>query len=419
MGLRNLHWAISVAQLLAMFLTTALRILIRTPFSTSLQCEKLENHHELEWATYRIANTCPFIPDHPIVTAEPSLVTEIDCNSTLNIRMQLGVIAEKCGWQSSFYEEAITLSETIDAVMDLLWSSNFLSMKPASQNQSEFQFEVDLCTTRNCRVGGVKLKIKRTRVLGMWTSWICDPSQIEAYLALWLYHLRQETQDEVRSEQEPHSSLRKCIWKVCNWTPQSAMDFDWWIRREYTYWRTPREQVRRPIQCAEAFPVAESPWCDTEDLTSEYVLTVGTHCSISQLCARYLFALLFRSATQCISHLEGATAIRSTGDKAPRELIQFQHTTIDALASAMASRGLISLQDSYTLLIPALRHAKLLPNPLLVLQPQYDLKTVSPQNYLLGKFGIYSGMVNIAWLLCVRFYQVMQRLKAMSDADRA
>ena len=357
-----------------MFLTTALRILIRMPFSSSLRCERLNTHHELEWATYLIDNARPFISDHPVAKAEPSLVTNTDPNSTLNVRIQLGVLAEKCGWQSSFHEEAITLSETINAVMNILWSSRFVCMKPASQNQSEFQFEIDLCRKRNCQADGVKMKMKRTKIPGMWTSWTCDSRQIEAFLALWLYHLRRTTQNEDQSEQEPHSSPRRCIWKVCSWNPHSAMDFDWWIRRGYTYWRTPREQARCPIQCSEAFPIAESPWCDEEDLTSKEVLTVATHCSISQLCARYLFALFFRRATKSIGHLDGVTSIRSTGDNALRELIQFQHTTVETLASATASRGLISLQDSYTLLVPALRHANLLPNPLSVLQNQDDLQ---------------------------------------------
>ena len=364
-GLRGLHWTISVAQLLAMFLATALRIAIRTVFAHSMRCVELKNHFELEWLTYQIDNARPLLAAHAIPAGHSHLDLREEASRAVNLRMQLGVIADSNGWESAFREEAYRLHETIDAFMNILWSDRIAWLHAEFKDVALLDFTIDLCPKRNCTAEGFSMIIQRSKVPGMFTPWSSNPRQIEAYLALWIYELQEEATDIDTNDQEPFNSPQRCVWHSCGMTAQSAMDFDWWVRRGYSYYKTPRAQSRSPLTCSEKLPTAESPFCDDEIIpTPTQLLTVATHCSISCLCARYIFALFLRRALNAIRILDGDTSIRPADSDSAREIIRFQNTAIETLSRTMTSKGLMTPQDSYTLLIPALRHANLLPNPL-------------------------------------------------------
>ena len=364
-GLRGLHWTISVAQLLAMFLATALRISIRTVFAHSMRCVELKNPFELEWLTYQIDNARPLLAAHTVPAENSQADPEVEASRAVNLRVQLGVIADSHGWESAFREEAYRLQETIDAFMNLLWSDTVASLRAECKDAVLLNFVIDLCPTRNCTAEGYSMVIQRSKVPGMFTPWSSNPRQIEAYLALWTYELQREAADVDTNDQEPFNLPRRCVWKSCSMSAQSAMDFDWWVRRGYSYYKTPRAQSRSPLTCSDNLPTAESPYCDEDIIpTPSHLLTVATHCSISCLCTRYMFALFLRRALDTIGKLDGETSIRPTDSYTAREIVGFQHTAIESLSRTMTSRGLMTPQDSYTLLIPALRHANLLPDPI-------------------------------------------------------
>lgn len=363
-GLRGLHWSISIAQLLAILLATALRICIRMSFSQPHQYEKLRENFELEWCTYHINDIRPLASGHGASTGSSSGGLRDDASRFVNTRIQLGDIAKKSGWQSSFIEEAQRLHETINEFMYLLWSGTIANINLADKSLTEFRFEIDLCPTRKCTVGGYPMIIRRSKLPGMFTTWSSDLVQLEAFLALWVYELQQEADDTDITDQEPFDMPQRCVWKCCTMSAQSAVDFDWWIRRGYTYYKTPRATSRRPLTSSDKPPTAESTLCDNkEDASSTQLLTVATQCSVSCLCARYIFAAFLEKVLQCIVCLNGKSSIRLSDDETTRELIRFQNSAIETMSTTIASRGLISLQDSYTLLIPALRHARLLPTP--------------------------------------------------------
>ena len=364
-GLRGLHWTVSVAQLLAMFLATALRISIRTVFAHSMRCIELKNPFELEWLTNQIDNTRPLLGAHIALTGNSHVDPGADVSRAVDLRMQLGVIADSNGWDSAFREEAYRLHETIDEFVNMLWSEKVVRLHDEFKAVESLDFMIDLCPTRNCTTQGFSISIQRSKVPGMFTPWSTNPRQIEAYLALWTYELQRQATHMDANDQEPFNSPRRCVWKSCGMTAQSAMDFDWWVRRGYSYYRTPRAQFRSPLTCSDKLPTAESPFCDDESIpTPTQLLTVATHCSISCLCARYIFALFLRRALKAIRNLDGVTSIRPADNDSAREIIGFQHTAVESLSRTIARRGLMTPQDSYVLLIPALRQADLLPNPL-------------------------------------------------------
>ena len=348
-----------------MFLATALRISIRTVFAHSMRCIELKNPFELEWLTYQIDNARPLLAAHAAPAGSSHAVPGADASRAIDLRMQLGVIADANGWESAFREEAYRLHETIDEFMNMLWSDKVARLHDDFKAVESLDFMIDLCPTRNCTTQGFSMAIQRSKVPGMFTPWSSNPRQIEAYLALWTYELQREANDIDTNDQEPFNSPRRCVWKSCGMTAQSAMDFDWWVRRGYSYYRTPRAQFRSPLTCSDKLPTAESPFCDDEIVpTPTQLLTVVTHCSISCLCARYIFVLFLRRALKTIRLLDGVTSIRPADNDSAREIIGFQNTAVESFSRTMTSRGLMTPQDSYTLLIPALRHANLLPNAL-------------------------------------------------------
>jgi hypothetical protein len=87
--LRNLHWGVSVAQLVAMFLTTALRVFIRLPITRGTNCIELKPNFELEWLAQTIVgkDTC-FNPICPKLKHE---VQEYDAELSSLVRARVEV----------------------------------------------------------------------------------------------------------------------------------------------------------------------------------------------------------------------------------------------------------------------------------------------------------------------------------------
>ena len=142
-GLRGLHWTISVAQLLAMFFTTALRITIRAVFAHCMRCVELKTHFELEWLTYQIDNARPLLAAHAVPAGHSHRDSREEASRAVNLRIQLGVIADSNGWQSAFREEAYRLHETLNAFMNILWSDTVARLHAEYKDAALLDFTID------------------------------------------------------------------------------------------------------------------------------------------------------------------------------------------------------------------------------------------------------------------------------------
>ncbi|MCJ1407546.1 hypothetical protein MMC19_001617 [Ptychographa xylographoides] len=374
-GLRSLHWSVSVAQLVAMFLTTAIRVFLYMPFSSAMRYEKLPQNFELEWLTNELARSS-------LQSSETSGDTETYPNSISNLgraislRSQLGGIAIDHGWHSSFSVEALRLKDTIDKVLNYLWTDPKIVVRDKDQRAFEWIPYSAAGSEASC----VVMKANRNWRPGSWTPWVSSTSDFESIIALWLYNLqtRQVIKDSDDEDQEPHHISRRVLWQICPMNTETCMDFDWWVRRGFNCFQMQGARYTELVGMFEDMPLMTSPLCTRRRSSIHYsessdnIMAVVTHCSLATVCCRLLFMDFLESALKSIECLDGTTQIRSATDDIVPEIVLFENTAIDGLTSAISILSLFSLQESYALAIPILRYSRLLPNALNALSTSCD-----------------------------------------------
>ena len=371
-GLRSLHWSVSVAQLVAMFITTGLRVFLHMPFSSALRCESLPSKYELEWLTYELTKYASEANEILSGPVSPATVPPFDLDRGVSIRAQLRGIASSAGWGSSFAVEALRLKDTIDHVMNMLWSDPDFKLREDVRSVTEFQWE--FCTGLGHKSDSFTLTSKRTRRPGLWTPWNSSYNDIESVLALWLYklHTRGVDSNAKDEDQEPHNISKRSIWNICPMTAEYTMDYDWWIRRGFTYFSFDGDQLNsrdEDVTIFDGMPLLCSPLCNRNIPLTSHSSTVGklmavlTHCSLAGLCIRYIFSCFLDSAFTRINRIDGTSSIRSAEEEVVPEIVRFEHTGIEKLAAAVSSYGLVNYHETYLMVVPCLRSRGLMPHP--------------------------------------------------------
>lgn len=358
-GLRNLHWSVSVAQLVAMFMTTAIRVFLHMPFSNAMRCEVLPPNFELEWLTNELApfTTTPHQRLSDSLTSSPPLALK----QAILVRNQLRDIAVDVGWESSVAVEAKKLRETIDSVMNSLWADPAFVIQERNRDSTIFTWQVGDLDCGDI-LKDIEFTVRRNRRPGLWTSWVSSSNDIESVLALWLYAIHSKFVNVIadNEDKEPHNTSRRAIWQIGPMTPEYCMDYDWWIRRASTFFLMHADGTSPAIDILDGVPLMRSSFASSE---SPSVQGVVTHCSLTKMCCRYLFIRFLEEALRVVSHVQGITVIREAEDGAVPELIRFQHTAIETLTVMVSSFGLFNSQESYFAVVPCLRHVGLMPDP--------------------------------------------------------
>ena len=358
-GLRNLHWSVSVAQLVAMFVTTAIRVFLHMPFSNAMRCEVLPPNFELEWLTNELApfTTTPHqrLPDS--LTLSPPLALK----QAILVRNQLRDIAVDIGWESSVAVEAKRLRDTIDGVMNSLWADPSFVIHEQNRDSTTFTWQVGDLECGDI-LKNIEFTVRRNRRPGLWTSWASSGNDIESLLALWLYAIHPKFVNVIadNEDKEPHNTSQRAIWQIGPMTPECCMDYDWWIRRASTFFLMHADGTSAAIDILDGVPLMRSPFAYSG---SPSVQGVVTHCSLTKMCCRYLFMRFLEEALRVVSHVQGITVICAAENEAVPELIRFQHTAIETLTATVSKYGLFSSQESYFAVVPSLRHVGLMPDP--------------------------------------------------------
>ncbi|KAF8532804.1 hypothetical protein BDD12DRAFT_950798, partial [Trichophaea hybrida] len=241
-GLRASHWSVSVAQLTATFVMTAVRAIIRRGLIRRPHPVPLLPDHEIDWLATRIAGNPgtfwkhfsdgekqgEFLQDIPwairACTNKLSRGTwDADPGSrndkVVAIRQRLGKLSK---WSRPAGDSAVSVAAAIEVVMNTLF--------PFSEMESFTCF-------LPCLVGEAFITIKKTD--GLWKA---DATQVEAILSLWLFHVREaesaqrnNTSSDIQRKNEDwlregNSSLKKPSIRILSSNTEKArQNLDWWI----------------------------------------------------------------------------------------------------------------------------------------------------------------------------------------------
>ncbi|KAM0431394.1 hypothetical protein ACHAPT_005371 [Fusarium lateritium] len=203
-GLRGLHWSVSVAQLIAVLIMTALRAWVSRGLSAAPGSNTLSSSFELEWLalTLNDLDNAPWLRTSSHEDSEsdkkPTWTVPIaqssnehkplkrvgqnyfssQAHTVMKIRRDLGRLAN---WPGVASPEAIAMARSIEIVMDTLFG-----------NRREGTFTWFLgCRYMHGKPQPVKFRLEKSN-----QSWMAHADEIEAALSLWLYSVDEQEQQE-------------------------------------------------------------------------------------------------------------------------------------------------------------------------------------------------------------------------------
>lgn len=191
-GLRGVHWSVSIAQLGAVLLVTSLRLYVRRGHARPPRSESLTSGFELDWFAMQLTkNQCvaPWLGDHDSEDTAWNIVTGVKCqyealkpqdqfkehpsvHITFVMRKELGILT---GWRSLVFSEASILKKAIELTMDSLVGGS-----PDYDPTLIWRVQVQHATST--KPEPILFRLSRTN-----GRWVADLDEIEAALSLWLY----------------------------------------------------------------------------------------------------------------------------------------------------------------------------------------------------------------------------------------
>lgn len=198
-ALRFLHWSITVCQLTAIAIMTALRAILRRNLADEPKAERMPEGFELDWMSKRL-NACgswKLIPMKEI----PSLLEQPNSSlatAVVNSRKRLRTISN---WAGVHQKHSESLTAAIGELMNFAFTSNTLLREPVMwSSRIEFEWAVAAEVTSLKRrpatpattAENVWLKVKRRRVDdSRWSLWRAESNEIDAIFGLWALHFDQ------------------------------------------------------------------------------------------------------------------------------------------------------------------------------------------------------------------------------------
>ncbi|KAI5815823.1 hypothetical protein BZA77DRAFT_247928, partial [Pyronema omphalodes] len=203
-GLRGSHWVVSIAQLAATMLMTAVRALIRRRLSNQPVIVNLTNDFELEWLASAISTSPDTFgssysslravkrPDPSETSREPAKDSLLDPagHKVTQVRRRLGRLTQ---WKNPASGAAVSVANSMELVLNTL----------LQKSTESFTWDIDvLFNNKRQRVDlNVKNDGEKFRV---------SLAEIEALLSLWLQHVVVHEQKQQDREEGGKDEERNC-----------------------------------------------------------------------------------------------------------------------------------------------------------------------------------------------------------------
>jgi len=373
-----MHFSASIAQLAATFIMTILRVLLRRNLTTEAKqykvgeipsgneeqfsVKELPESHELDFVARQMAGCKTW----NIVTGGDSPNDSHDGDSSelaeqenyansvsrvFRIRIRLSELAG-LRWRGEMDGTVATLTETIDALMNHIWSHpGMVSESEATSNEKVFQCraKVDLATG-NGGEGWVKPRIMRDTVDNRWTPWKTDQADIEAIFSLWMSHLRL------------NSDRGANLW-LFNFAGGSSKDIgciicDWWISRDIDSIEVPDLSSVRRTHDIHGSRILNCTTINNQSSAFPIQGMISTT-SLSHMCSQYILSAFLTAAAAWINPITSETTFHAI--QGSRHL-KVDNDDVRVLADIIQRSGLATFDDAYRIVVPALFEENRLPD---------------------------------------------------------
>ncbi|KAK1764247.1 ankyrin-2 [Phialemonium atrogriseum] len=356
-----MHWSASVAQLLATGIMVIVRLAIYRKISMMPRTSQLPRGYELD-AMAKIINGCQ---DWRILTPHSTqgLIQALSQDTSrlatrvLQTRIRLGQLS---GWSSECAQVVDQVSQAMEAVLNHVYNPNGdVTIKQSFQQKAEFEWNLGVAVAKDEKDfrGKLKIVLRRSKSEDKWTRWRVQSEEVEAALSLWMSHFSQT------------STQSRNLWIIGPNTPLNQIVYDWWIHRGTDGIRIDDVEsycALRFVDKSRVFDVDGSQWrTRAADLKEAGLLAAVTNDSLPRMCGQFLLGCFIKSTIACVQELDGAT--RVTPGTSPGQFL-LVNNAVRGLADALQQSGLVSIEDSYRLAVPALNDASILPGPFDVLE---------------------------------------------------
>ncbi|KAM5359181.1 hypothetical protein ACJZ2D_014679 [Fusarium nematophilum] len=420
-GLRGMHWSVSIVQLGTVLAMTALRAWVRRGLAVAPNAQSLSPGFELDWLASTIVdrNDGPwangsferpsygkswhistggspdFEPLDKVVGANlftghgtgqfdlgeaangtkngGSCLPPPKTQTVMELRSQLGELA---GWQGPALPEAKALSRAIEAVMKSLFArafkERFTWLLRAKYGES--------------KPATVKLTLRREN-----GNWTIDRRNLESVLSLWIHSVHEQRRTEPTTpEEKVNSSATESpnLRLLGRDTPQLRRDLQWWMPhglvRPIAVTESAKGSLRVDISRIVGHGRGEPTWArkaptasfkkdELDEIefdpiryqnTKNSLLAMESFTTMKSLYALDLLSSFMWSVAETLTEpIKGQAVVQSNDMSGVGSWKSFtlHHPLLETMAKEIQSTGLASLTEVYASIIPPLSQKSKLP----------------------------------------------------------
>ncbi|KAL0635164.1 hypothetical protein Q9L58_005889 [Maublancomyces gigas] len=376
LGLRGLHWSVTVAQLVATCVMTVLRASIRRNLLHKPKAKRLDLGYELDWMARDGMKSCAHwsvvtwgFDTQPGIEQPAGTIAE----ATLSARRRLGALSM---WPSKWQNTINSTVEAIEESMNFMFSSPDIEISSdnwSTRHHFEWKIVVEVGLHRVGTEGSnkthleeISLTLKRTKLLdGPWGPWRAVKSEIEAVLGLWMLHFKNLESDHHISamasqwQGDEDGLLRgKPILRILG--PHDGlerMSYENWIGRQTNYMKV--EDIKN-------FTQGDTKTCDiviagcSESLNDGVpVLGVITTTILERISGQIMYSQFMLNVTKHIT-IRGKVNLRQ-GDRGVKTSFGLSCAGLTGLVEIVERAGLANTEEAYMSIVPVVSRFRKLP----------------------------------------------------------
>jgi len=363
-GLRGLHWSITIAQLVATAIMTALRATVRRNFVKEVCHQKIEPGNELDAASRRIIGC-----DHWSVVTNAFSNEKVTSNGlamkVMDARCRLGALSQ---WEFRWQKTVDSTTEAIEAVMNFICTNADVNLKASLEESFKWKLVVEvsedpLRTISHFEFIQLGLSRKWLSEGRGWGPWKAVKSEIEAVLGLWMLHFKEL---EAKSKQAPQIQggnsgedepvlLGAEILRIvdCDGLSESKV-YDQWIRRN-----TENISVRS-LERVNSGPVRYRHIVGKSS-NAISLLAVVSDAPLETVCGQIILSeFISRVVGEVVESIGGHVRVRG-GETGVKASFGLRNTVLDQLAERVERTNLATAEEAYMSIVPAFRVSGKLP----------------------------------------------------------
>lgn len=374
LGLRGMHWSVTVSQLGATAIMTVLRATIRRNIIHNPRTEKLNLGYELDWMAREGIKKCTRWSvvtwgfDRPIQQLPENTVAA----ATMTARRRLAALSK---WPSQWHATVDSTTDAIQETMNFMFSNPDITLKGDWSTLDHWEWkvviEVGVRGSDTTSLEEITLSLKRTKLLdGPWGPWRVVKSEIEAVLGLWMLHFKDLESTSAGDESIPITDISdwqneedgllrgKPILRILGpYDGIGRMVYDHWIGRQTNYVKVKDiDGLTQGDARACHMVIAQS---SQNPQPNTPVLGVITTTALERICGQVIYSVFMSNLSDHITI--GGKVTLQQGDRGDKSSFGLSCASLLGLVEIVERVGLADTEEAYISITPALSRSGNLP----------------------------------------------------------